>query len=346
MKKRLIALLCVCTVFLTTGCDAFVEGFTSGWNEGMSKIAAEESAQNAENSSKQPHNDEELKSFLEQEAVKGAVYSKLARFTGYEYKTGISLNRFAKRDEIALYYESLMGSDYAGEKTYILEYEEKLFQDPVLVVRKPETYDDLLSKMYYIGEVNSRNQPNGYGMTFFVHDTINSTQDTMLAFSYIGEFKNGKKDGYGIQFYIPDYYYVPHAAAQLAIENVTAETGLSEGDDGYDEALASLYYGIFQYYLNIPTYEGEFKDNMFSGKGNFSSPYSCNANEFDYDEYPEYYRVADAQMLQKSYNAKDLFAMYQLYVGTFKNGEPDRAKCYEKGTLTHDGKWETFGEPK
>ena len=349
MKKKIIALILFCTVFLMTGCDSFVDDFMSGWNEAESSRAEAEKNKGTDGAGEQlqPHSDEEVKAFLTQEALKSNLSAKLARFSGYGYKMGIPLNSFAKRDELSKYFDRLTSSGGLNiEKAYILGYEKKPFQDPVFEVKKPESSDGFVSLSYYVGEVNSKNQLHGFGLTAFVHEPVSNSSNVEIAIGYMGEFKNGKKDGYGIQFYIPDYFYEPDIAKQLAAEEVAKEKGLYKGDAGYDEALSEVYNQIFQFFLNIPTYEGEFKNNKFSGKGNFSSPYSYNMDEFDFEDVSSTWRILDCEILKKVYAEKDIFMMHHLYVGTFKNGVPDNAKCYENGTLTHDGKWSAFGEPK
>ena len=354
--KRFLALLCVFAVILTaTGCSSFVDSFVSGWNEGISEAMADNNDNNNignvyENSNIEPHGDEEVKVFLESEALRGMLYTKLTRFTGYEYKTGIPINNFSKRETINAYFMNLAASgELAQEKSYLLLKESSLFQGNSFSVKKPDIYDYDDSPMFYVGEINSKNQPNGIGMivSYFPSYYLNSNSTPYTTvISYMGEFKNGKKDGYGVQFYIPDERILPKAAAELAESSIYERTGLSKGDEGYDAALGSLYSSIMGVFVNCPIYEGEFKDNVFSGKGNYNLPYTSEGDEFTYKNESETWRFVDTDLLREFYSRNDTLMISYLYVGTFKDGKPSNAKYYSNGTLTHDGGWKDFGEPK
>lgn len=348
--KRFLMLLCTFAVVLSaTGCS-LVDGFVSGWNEGISEAVAENSADNnaSESTDLKPHSDEELKTFLENQAYRGMFYTKIARFTGYEYKTGIPIYNFSQREKINSYFMNLT-DEAAQEKSYLLIKESSFFKGNSFSVKKPDIYDYDESPMFYVGEVNSNSQPDGIGMIVAYLPSGSLVPDSMpytIALTYMGEFKNGKKEGYGVQFYIPDKYYMAEAAGDLAYFNVTETSGLSEWDEGYDDALASLYSGIMGSYVNCAIYEGEFKDNEFSGKGNYNTPYTSEGDEFTYLDESETWRFADTDFLRGYYLKKDILMMSYLYVGTFKDGKPSNAKLYTNDTLNYDGEWKDFEEPK
>ena len=71
---------------------------------------------------------------------------------------------------------------------------------------------------------------------------------------YVGEFKNGKSDGFGIDYYL-------------------------NGDQYEGDYKNNLYegYGIF-YYLTLDRYEGEFKNGKAEGYGTF---YNSNGNKYE-----------------------------------------------------------------
>lgn len=354
MMRKILALICVCSVLFTTGCSAFIEGFMEGVNE-----AHEKDTDNSEDSGNvsadeegtlgQPHNDSEVKSYMEQQIQSGVLRQRLIRFTGYEYKTGISMQKFSERETVNQYLTDIIYGDDMPNNTYFLSMEKEWFQEGTFAVTKADINTaEFLSMWFYIGDVNSDNQPHGYGMVGYLlqDDYLYSGSPTAII-TYIGEFKKGRKNGYGVQFYAPDSgYYVPQTVLALAKDTVWEKQGLSEYDKGYSEAVAKLYRSMIFTWANFPIYEGEFKDNKFSGKGNYCCPYVCDADEFGYFDVSENDMIIDCELIKRYLPDNDMFMMISLYVGTFKDGKPDRAKCYSFDELEYDGQWRDFAEPK
>lgn len=357
MKKRIIELICICSVLLMTGCSAFVEGFKEGIEKANnpSGIGISISPFN-----EQPHTDKnEIKTFMEQRISENYLEARMVRFSAYEYETGIPMYKFEKRSKLVDLFEKVASTspDNTISNLYFLGYEKNglLGQEKTFIAAKPFdditfyplAYYDNTPVSFYIGDINSNNQPHGYGAILFagLNGHLYGTDESMFAISYAGEFKNGKKDGYGIQFYLPDAFYQDDVAHSMAADTVSNNGKTYSNENEYQKDLSETYKTYFSIYLNCPVYEGEFKENAFSGKGNFSSPYVCNLNEYDYN-ISENFRILDCEIMKKFYLEKDFVMIKQLYVGTFKEGKPDRAKCYENGMLFHDGQWEGFDEPK
>lgn len=132
----------------------------------------------------------------------------------------------------------------------------------------------------------------------------------------------------------------------LSKQKVEEKNGLSEYDEGYSEAVAQLYTGMMSAWGNFPIYEGEFKDNKFSGKGNYSCPYVSYADEFELTDVSENDMMIDVELIKRYVSDEDMLMMNNLYVGTFKDNKPNKAKYYSFGKLEHDGQWKDFAEPK
>lgn len=372
MSKKLIALILFCMV-LMTGCSLLDNLDTDTADNGSTQSAAEVGT----DSLTQPHTDSEVAEYITKEAQSDDwVSQRLLRFKAYQYKTGVPMITFKEREKIEQYFKDTIFTDQGsdGQTVYQLMTEDHLFKDDELYVIKPEYgYSDSL--WYYIGEINSDDRPNGIGMTgFFMEDEYMYTDSPSITISYIGEFKNGKKDGYGVQFYLPErHYYHPKTLMNIAEEFYESKNGSnsiptqSEDDfyqDYYDEFyndtpedyeqkkqqhlmdIRPTYETILHMYGNYPIYEGEFKDNKFSGKGNYCCPYVVEADEFNYDDVSENDWITDAELIKQYCSRKDFIMDVGMYIGTFKDGKPNKCALYEKGEKTYDGKWKDFADPK
>lgn len=296
-----------------------------------------------------PLTEEEQQILVENETNAGLLRGALTRFTVYAASKGIELNQFDKRNELNVYFTNLLASkEKIDQNAYYLSRESALFQDDYfavtdLICETPCPY----SYLFYIGEVNSNKRPNGRGMIGIIRKESFDDENPTRIVTYIGEFKDGRKNGYGIQFYIPDRMYVSRIVEKKVGEMLYNE-GIDSDSENYNEKYREYYDMLFQGMVNIPIYEGEFKNNRFSGKGNYSSPYTTIVDEFGFESVDDKddFRSLDAQIFHNYFEKKDAFMMdVGLYVGTFDNNKPVNAKCYEFGKLVHDGKWRDFDDP-
>ena len=296
-----------------------------------------------------PLSGNELKSFAENEAESGLLRKLLMRFSVYAASKGIQLNQFNQKDEVNDYFTQLMNSEESiKQNSYHLGTESAFLQDDYFVVYELINDSGIgFSPWFYIGEVNSNNQPHGKGLIGLIISDSYLYESPTYIITYIGEFKNGRKNGYGVQFYFPDSFYIPSMVKDTAAMKLS-DDGTDKDNENYGDELSSLYHQIISSMVNIPIYEGEFKNNKLSGKGNYSCPFVGFVDEFSYTSSSdsESYRYTDAELVCKYYERNDSFMMdTELYVGSFDNNKPINAKYYEYGKMTFDGKWKDFAEP-
>lgn len=299
--------------------------------------------------SKEPLTKEEQQTLAENESKAGVLRGFLTRFTVYAASNGIELNQFNKKNELNTYFTDLIASaEKIDRNAYYLFTDSALLQEDFFVVSNlvcESQYTE--SNSFYIGEVNSKNRPDGRGMIGILRNERFDGENPIRIITYIGEFKDGRKNGYGIQFYIPDETYIP-AFVERKVDELLSKDGINRASENYNEKFREYYNLLYKGMVNIPIYEGEFKNNRFSGKGNYSSPYVANVDEFAYgtaDDSEDDRRI-DAEIFYNYFEKKDAFMMdVGLYVGTFDKNKPVKANCYEHGKLVHDGKWRDFKEP-
>lgn len=321
----------------------------------------------SDDSTSEPLSGEDLSEYAHQEAESGYIGKFTLRFSTYAAQNGIELNRFSDREKVDNYLAEVTASQaLTNQNTYILQTDSELFGGNYFTATPISEFntDYYSGEAVYIGEVNSNNRPDGCGMISFpLNDIYADSESPTTIITYMGEFKNGRKNGYGVQFYIPDSFYIPQTVYNLA-ENKAVNSGidvyepLSEEyyfayeyefgggySDEYTKAVHDNYDSIMHNLVNIPIYEGNFKDNKFSGKGNYSCHFVGFVDEFDYtkSQDSEGFRIADSEIISKCFEKNDYLMMYAgLYVGTFSNGKPTNAKLYEDGELVYDGKWNDF----
>lgn len=336
----IIAVLLAC--FIINRCNS---GNDTEVSSGASNIVQSSSQQKTT----VPLTDEELMELSEIESKSGLIRGVLSRFTVYAASKGIELIEFEKKNDLNNYFTDLLASkEKIDQNAYYINSESAFFQEDYFVV------SDLIvdspypgSYFFYLGEINSQNRPHGKGMIGIIRCAAIGDENPTRLITYIGEFKDGRKNGYGIQFYIPDSYYTCRAAEHKAIEMLSKED-IYVDDEKYTAKYREFYTMLLEGMLNIPIYEGEFKNNYFSGKGNYSSPYVSLVDELSLNTIndSETDRSIDSEIFSSYFDKKDAFMMdVGLYVGTFDKSKPVNAKCYEFGKLSHDGKWKDFSDP-
>lgn len=168
------------------------------------------------------------------------------------------------------------------------------------------------SRYIYHGELKD-NRPNGYGVLMnrseYDCGLINDGQ-RYYDIMYIGSFKDGAYEGYGIEFNIPDNS-----------EEYEVFKSICQYDKNSDEYLA-YYLG----WINYASYNGYFKNGKRDGKGNsyktyigpFADTTSINGTTYEEELKNIRYPLID--------------------VGEFKDGTLNgKADVYEMGILQYSG---------
>lgn len=143
---------------------------------------------------------------------------------------------------------------------------------------------------------------------------------------YIGQLKNGKKNGKGKMFYADKSYYDGEWNNDL--KNGQGHQTLSNGD-AYDGTFKNnLMEGYGNYtYKNGRTYEGQFANNLMEGKGRYKF---TTGNEY----------IGDFQ--KGLFNGKGtfLYSNGDRYEGLYKNGKKNGAGIYYfKSGEVYKGEW-------
>lgn len=206
----IIAVLLAC--FIINRCNS---GNDTEVSSGASNIVQSSSQQKTT----VPLTDEELMELSEIESKSGLIRGVLSRFTVYAASKGIELIEFEKKNDLNNYFTDLLASkEKIDQNAYYINSESAFFQEDYFVV------SDLIvdspypgSYFFYLGEINSQNRPHGKGMIGIIRCAAIGDENPTRLITYIGEFKDGRKNGYGIQFYIPDSYYTCRAAEHKAI---------------------------------------------------------------------------------------------------------------------------------
>ena len=194
------------------------------------------------------------------------------------------------------------------------------------------------SRYVYHGEIKD-NKPNGYGVLMERSDNdyglINDGQK-YYDIMYIGSFKNGAYEGYGIEFNISDNS-----------EEYTVFENTCRYDKNSDE-----YFAYYMGWINYVTYNGYFKDGERCGKGNSYETYigpfmdSASISGTTYEEELKNVRypfISVGEFKNGSLNGKaDVYEMGILqYSGEMKNGKKNgKGKMFfAGGTVEYDGEF-------
>lgn len=124
------------------------------------------------------------------------------------------------------------------------------------------TYNNKTSDYLYIGKVKD-DKPNGNGVLLY-----NKVGEWFI--SYAGGFKDGQKDGYGIEFAIDSKFY-SYGISESSIISIADTIKIKDimYIDSNDMTTEEMNEYCLYYSSNYPLYEGEFSDNKMEGKGNF-----------------------------------------------------------------------------
>ena len=211
--------------------------------------------------------------------------------------------------------------------------------------------DNPYAEYLYWGDTNE-NRPDGYGMLYKVFDDM-----AQLPY-YIGKFKDGRFDGYGIMF---------------------STSFMTMYDGGYLASFFASTEELSQFALDwmcYVEYEGTFKDGAESGKGNGFVNYAYSklceyASEhgntnIDYSTIGYEYLIGDYYNGMMNGHGQIYYDGYLIYDGSVKDNESSGkgttyypgsnaicyegsflrgkyngsgTKYYEDGTVEYSGKW-------
>ena len=168
------------------------------------------------------------------------------------------------------------------------------------------------SAYVYYGNIKD-NRPNGYGVLMKISEFdygLGKNGQTYYNIVYIGAFKDGCYDGYGMEFNVPE-----DSEEYMIFENVC------KYDKGSDE-----YFAYYMGWINYVTYNGYFKKGKRDGAGNqyitYIGPFidAASINNTNYDE--------ELSNVRYPY----------VSVGEFKNGDLNGNTVeYEMGILRYTG---------
>lgn len=249
----------------------------------------------------------------------------------------VEIHDFAERNAVVNFIVELGTDKKLSESGCYVNYQKKLLSEGYYYATVSET------DYYYIGELKN-NKPHGMGALVGVADGAGTYDFSGEAlFYYVGNFKEGIKDGYGVEFHADegDITYI----VQYIIE----------------QDLVSDEYGEFlcQYLFNHVSYEGYWKGNEKHGKGNkYSFPEYLSVYYFSIavNEPLEGYifgNVYPSEVIRGEWvNGKMTgdFAIYEhnekSYIGEMKNGSGNGwgTKYYGSGQVSYEGEWKN-GEP-
>lgn len=241
----------------------------------------------------------------------------LDNLLAYAEKYDIELFRFEEEQNLAQWLETL-----DQELAYVQE--DNIFGAP----RYKRTEDR--SHYVYCGELQE-NQPNGYGILFGPtdeNDGIMSYNEWSYDILYIGKFKDGRYEGFGLEF------CETNMGESYLSRYCTAEQGTEE------------YREYYQTWANPVVYFGEFQSGERHGKGNAfvlaqAEIYFGAMGEIDLDA-PEYeISVCEYRSDERDGNGT-IYAPngYVAYVGGFDGDEFDgygKKYYYGTDTLEYEG---------
>lgn len=155
----------------------------------------------------------------------------------FESKHGIKLDIFPEGSEIEKFFSNL---DEMMKQKRFLKSEPEFLSTNYYAATMEET--DLI----FAGELKN-NRPHGIGLIGKVLNGYNN--EPVLFMYYLGEFIDGRRTGYGVEFNVPDDNSI---YSYLSNNRINSNDGLTEG-------------------LNYIVYNGQFKDGSYNGKGKLYS---------------------------------------------------------------------------
>lgn len=264
-------------------------------------------------------------------------------------------------------YEKAMKADIK-EFVYIEEKEKggALFKDKMYYAK---TIDEEKATYRYYGNLNRDNEPDGMGILLekWTDDIYENRQEYLVVVYYIGEFKDGYKDGYGIEYredsiqdgiclkYEGEYkegkydgkgvLYSGSIADNVGTEYATIAKarlyGYSTPDvHTYDFLFPNLGGNKLVSYpilISGVSYVGDMKAGEFDGKGKTYRGYVENGQRYRYMEY-------EGEFENGMYDGKGIKYFDNgaiQYNGEFRSGSYDgKGTLYdEHGNVLHKGKF-------
>ncbi len=224
-------------------------------------------------------------------------------------------NEYARQNEITLNSFSLQESllaNWLDTTSYNPVYMEEEGSLANLIAGNQFKITENRSKHIYLGQLKN-NYAHGYGMLLTVSDLY---EDGLIQHNgyyynleYIGKFEDGRFEGFGIQFHIPDG------------KGYSVFQDLCPCDKTDEE-----YLGYFTTWINYAEYWGMFDNGKREGKGN---EFSVNALWM----HAEFSMLAPPSLDQPEYGV--------VTVGKWKDNE-EHGECttYIEGKLYYDGEME------
>ena len=252
----------------------------------------------------------------------------------------VDIYEFTERDKIISYIVSLGKDKEILDSGQYLTYENKLLGNDYWHITSSTT------KYYYVGDLKG-NKPHGLGAIVGVSDGSGTySLSGELIFYYVGNFKNGMKDGFGVEFNADE------CDITAAVQNIIDNNSI---DDKYGEHLC-------MYLFNHVSYEGYWNKNEYNGKGNlFEFPMASDRGEDCYYFYAQMLSPLDNYIFGHAYpwvttgewdNGKmtGQFIIYEFdnitWRGELKDGKGNGqgTRYYTNGQIEYDGEWKN-GEP-
>lgn len=244
----------------------------------------------------------------------------------YIEKNHIDTYSFKEADKVEKYMNS------CSEEPVFIEEVKKLGKQPYYGMTKD------ITEFLYVGQMK-KNKPDGIGVILkpvdfvveseeegkaYITEYTGFSDEVYYARCYIGEFKGGRPEGYGIEFSVPgddDYIMQPINIQEFA------------GDKIQEGIFASA---------NPRKYEGKFKNGKYSGKGNefiyMGIYWEESALDWDIDSYSDYLEEDEIEnsLVEKYLNGTNEDII--IYSGNYKKGKKKgKFKVYEWGFLSYEG---------
>ena len=298
MKKLIVVMLVILALACFWGRDD-----TDGEKNGAEiSIETQESSQPSETAgtdySEENYADEML-------SVENLLFHRL-----YTELGTVQIHHFPERTEALRWMAEYLTKRETYDNLYSVELEKPLFKEQYYHISSSST------GLYYIGDVREE-RPDGFGAVIGL-STGQGTYDLAGAalFYYVGNFKGGMMDGYGITF-AADEADITYACRDVI--QIMQDYGKELSEDTGET--------ITRYLFNYVSYEGYFKENEKEGKGNTFG--------FYWDEGV----IRFVDMLNPPIDGYQLGPVYpNVTMGEYKNGElSGDVKIYKSNHIVYDG---------
>ncbi len=239
---------------------------------------------------------------------------------------------FSQRKKIISYMADLINNKGSMVNSgYCVDYKNRLFGNDYCYITDEET------DYYYVGEV-SDDRPDGFGAILGFADGSGTYEAAgEVLFYYIGDFKNGMRHGFGVEF-AADECDVIQSMGYIQQSGVSIKN---------DEML-------IEYLFNHVSYEGYWKNNEYSGKGNeftlpiynevYEFPTQVNAPINGYAFGNVYPNISTGKWKNGQLNGKATVYLYnhESYSGKMKDGKENGfgTSYYSNGQIEYQGDWE------